>query len=580
MKKILTLLLIVLSVLTAFADDISFKASVDRGSVAINESFVYTVTISGDAGDFPEPQISDLAAFNIFSRGKSQSLNVINGKVSGSVSYKYTLGPKSAGRFTIAPAVIRYNNRTYTTQSIDIDVLSAQNIYGGNNASQPQQVRNQINPQAQKANIFVRASTNKKTVYENEKLVYKFSFYTNIPLPSNPSPQYIPPDFSGFWNDGSEPTNRYENINGISYHVSEINTTLYPISIGTKTISAAQIKVAGLKSSASNNIDDLMQAFFAMAQSQGQTQIRVLETNPIKITVLPLPKAGRPNDFYGAVGKFKISAKVDRTDISTNEPITLTITLSGEGNMKSVTRFDIPVSSDIKKYDMVMSDEDDNKKTFTTIITALMPGEKIIPSIKLSYFNPNTKRYETANTQPIKLNVSGEAIFPNQSQNGSEFGNKTDIGYNKDIKNFNNWRRDYIKDKNFYLIFILFVLLLIGGVMFNIFGKSKASIDKAQKQIMKAEEEFKNGNLGGLFDMAYKALIEAIDSKTGVASEGLQEKQLIENLKKQNVPEETTKKLYEVFERINFYKFAAVRADEKTLQEMLTNIKEIIGKLN
>ncbi|MDR2771974.1 MAG: BatD family protein [Elusimicrobiota bacterium] len=585
MKKILILFLTIVTATTVFAADISFNASVNNASIPLNGSFVYTVTINGDINNIPDPQIGDLSNFNVFSRGKSQSISVINGRVSANVSYNYTLGPKSIGRWTIPPAKIVYNNKTYTTESIDIEVVPSQSVQGvaPQQSQSPQQ--NVPQRQSQNPNIFVRASTNKKTVYENEKLVYKFSFYTNVDLASNP--EYIPPDFGGFWNDGSEPTSRYENIKGVLYLVNEIHTTLYPIAVGKKTISPAQLRASVINLSMPdirniNNPNDLMQAFFSMS-GQTQNQERILQTNPIQIEVLPLPQDGRPNDFYGAVGKFNITAAVDKTDVQTNEPITLTITVSGDGNMKSVTRFDVPANNGMRKYDTLMSDAKENKKVFTTLMTALTPGEKIIPPIKLSFFNPSSKKYETVSTTEIHLNASGEAAYELQGPQSNQFGNSQDIRYNQPIVEAKNWNENYIENPYFYFIFLPFILLLLGGHMFRLFKlskESKGSINKAQKLIEQAHKDFKKGILGGLFDVAYKALLEAIDSKTGSSSTSLTEKQILENLKTQNLPPEIVTKLSVIFEHINFYKFASVRADEKTLKEMLDNVQEIIDDLS
>jgi hypothetical protein len=310
----------------------------------------------------------------------------------------------------------------------------------------------------------------------------------------------------------------------------------------------------------------------------------MLDTKPLTVNVLPLPKDGRPHDFYGAVGKFKIEASINKTQIETNEPIALVFTVTGEGNMKSVTKLDIAMDQGIRKYDTVVSQDSPDRKVFTTLISALTPGEKIIPAVRLSFFNPNTRKYETVLTQPIVLNAVGDIVDSASNGDISKIGIKTDIGYNKDIKDFRTWRTNFIGNSSYLLAFIPLILLFIGGCMFNLFGKSdsaktKGSIGKAAKMMAKAQEDLAKGNLGGLFDLVYKALLEAIDSKTGIPSETLQEKQILENLKNQNVPQEAIDKLSVVFERINFYKFAAVRADEKTLKEMLVNVNEIIGQL-
>jgi hypothetical protein len=68
-----------------------------------------------------------------------------------------------------------------------------------------------------------------------------------------------------------------------------------------------------------------------------QTKILELETETIEVKVLPFHREGRPHGFSGVVGGFKIEGSVDKKDAKTNEPVTLMVAVSRNGNMKSVS---------------------------------------------------------------------------------------------------------------------------------------------------------------------------------------------------------------------------------------------------
>ncbi|MDR3244437.1 MAG: BatD family protein, partial [Elusimicrobiota bacterium] len=383
------------------------------------------------------------------------------------------------------------------------------------------------------------------------------------------------------------PKNRQTTIDGIRYNVSELETVLYPISTGDKTISPSRLKIAVRDFSMPNNIDAFIAQFFA---NSGQTQVKDLETKPINIKVLPLPMERRPNNFFGAVGEFHISASIDKTQANTNEPITLTVTVSGNANMKSVTKLDFAVDNSLKKYDTIVSHADADKKVFSTIIIPLAPGEKVIPQIELAFFNPKTKRYEIARTQSIKISVSGEPVsdtdFYEDLQN-KEMGK--DINYNKEIDNLKSYAANFIEDKRFFLLFAPFILLLIGVFMFEnltkklqgISFKSKgAKFNQALKSIERAENEIAKGDIGGLYDLIYNALIEAICAVTNSKSSNLQNSQIMDLLKtKEDINSSVMEKVKKVLDKLNLYKFAAVRADASSLKEMLKSVKEIISEL-
>ncbi|MCL2485461.1 MAG: BatD family protein [Endomicrobia bacterium] len=588
MKKLkVILLLLIFTASFAFANDISFSASVNRNTIALNESLVLSLTVSGDVSNLPDPMMGTNPNFNIYSSGKSQNRSIINGKVSGSVTHNYTLSPKTIGKFTIPPVTISYNGKTYSTQPIQVEVTAAKSVQSvqapqpqqNNNARQPQQTQNR------QGNAFVKASTNKTTVFENEKVIFRFSFYTNMDLVSNP--EYTPPDFAGFWNDGSQPKNRYETIDGVNYSVTEVETILYPIGSGTKTISPARLRVAFMDFSAPSNMGGFFDFFMNMGI--GQKQVKELTTDPIKITVLPLPLENRPADFSGAVGDFKIKAVSDKTEAKTNDPITITVTVSGAGNFRSVTKLDFDLDSGFRKYDTIVSNTADNMKEFKTIIVPLTPGEKVIPPVRLSFFNPSTKKFTFAQTQEIKINVTGDAVYKEEIKSGGQISIKKDINYNKPIENSKSYAGYLVKNKGFYLIFVPFILLFAGAGLYRMlsgkinaetFAKMKNSASsKAQKYIQKAENEISKEHFDKVNDLAYKALIELINSKAGTVSEYLDKQAIFKNLKSKKVSAGTIAKIEKILEEINFYRFASVKADKKSAGDMLNKIKEIISEL-
>ncbi|MDR0486037.1 MAG: BatD family protein [Elusimicrobiota bacterium] len=581
LKKILLFLSLLFAPIGVFADDITISASANKNSVPLNGTLIYSVTISGAISNFPEPQIR-LNEFNVFATGRSQSMSIINGKASGSVSYNYTIGPKSIGQFSIPPASVRYNNKVYSTESINIEVVPpVQNPQAQNAPQQPQ--RTAVQQRGGAGRAFVRASVDKKTVYENEKLVYRFKFYTNMPLAANP--EYIAPDFSGFWNDGSIPKNGEETVDGVRVSVSGLETVLYPISAGEKTIAPARLKVAVRDFSVPDNIDSFMAQFFS---GSGGTQVRELSSNQIKITVLPLPKEGRPANFFGAVGDFKISAEVDKTEVQTNSPITLTLAVTGNANMKSVSKLDFALDSGLRKYDTIVSETSMDKKVFTAIIIPMTPGEKIIPQIELSYFNPKTKRYETARSQSIKITAVGDAAVQDYYA-GAQTGERvqTDINFIKQIDDLRQNGGNYIEDKKFYIVFAPFILLFIGAFMFKFFKEKKTSknektknsqFNQARKYIEKAENEISKDNIGGVYDLIYSALIESISAVCKTKPDSLQIPQAFKDLEEKNIDAEALKAVKDIFEKLNLYKFASVRADEKSLKQMLESVKDIIDK--
>lgn len=109
----------------------------------------------------------------------------------------------------------------------------------------------------------------------------------------------------------------------------------------------------------------------------GQGQNKNLETNSIEVKIIVVPSEGKPVDFTGSTGDFKIKSSIDKQNVKTNEPVTLTVIVSGI-NFNAYDGFD--------KYDTIIANTNDNSKEFKTIFISLVPGEKEIPATSLSFF--------------------------------------------------------------------------------------------------------------------------------------------------------------------------------------------------
>jgi hypothetical protein len=561
-----------------YADVISFNASVDKKTVALNDSFIYSITISGDGKNLPDHQIGNIFEFNRFGTSTSQSMTIVNGKSNVSVTYRYTLGPKKTGKFTIPPATISYNGKTYSTESIEIEVVPAKNIQNVSSADSRQVSVRQHSSQNPQGKAFVKASVNKATVYENEKLVYKFNFYRNVDLISNP--EYYPPDFTGFWNDGSKPKERYDVIDGSNYHIDEIDTFLYPVGVGVKTIAPTKLKISIMDFSGSD--DD----FFSLFSNMGRGRTKVLETNPVEVKVIALPQEERPSNFEGAVGDFKIKALVDKQNVQTNEPVTLTVTVSGNGNMKSIASIHFDDYNGFKKYDTIVANTSDNSKEFRAIFVPQLSGEKEIPAASLSFFNPTKKQYETIKTQAQIIVVRGEPVY---SSGASSKKSGTDIicsgiNYNKPIKNLKRFKGHFVKKPLFYLIFIPCIILLMTVFAYNkkirtnFLKKSKttSSLTKIRKLLESAKLEVSENNLSLSLKLIYQALMEFITTKTGILCDNLSGVQIKEKLLKSGLDEVCIDKIIKIYNKLNFYKFASVNLDKESVKILIDTVKSLI----
>lgn len=130
------------------------------------------------------------------------------------------------------------------------------------------------------------------------------------------------------------------------------------------------------------------------------------------LEVLPVPRAGRPSSFAGAVGQgFQLDVSADRTVVQVGDPITLTLSLRGDGNLERIglpplgqpgllptNRFRVPEGE-------LTGEISDGAKHFTAMVRVLDERQQEIPALEYAWFDPVAERYETTRSRPIALSV-------------------------------------------------------------------------------------------------------------------------------------------------------------------------------
>ena len=396
----------------------SISAETDRKSVEINDSLYLTVTVSGDSASVPEPDLPRMDNFNIYSSGRSQNISIVNGKITTSVAFTYILSPRFIGRQKIPPITVLNGKDKYVTREIDVNVVRAA---APAQAPQPQTApraqtrQSQASAGAQAAikpedTIYMTAETDKKSAYPNEQVNLTIRFYNAVPLTSNP--QYIPPQFKNLIAEDLPPVRNGETvIKGVRYAYNEIKTALFGIEEGPAMVNPASVIAQIHKESAIDPFDpNFFQKFFSMSAGQGET--RQVQSNPAALKILPLPE-GAPASFKGAVGSFTLSADLNPKEAKAGEALNLSITVSGKGNLKTLTAPKPPEMSDFKVYDAMNSldiaKENDiigGKKVFTTVLIPKAEGRRTIPQIKFSFFDPEAKAYRELSAGPFEITVA------------------------------------------------------------------------------------------------------------------------------------------------------------------------------
>jgi len=413
--SILTLLLLTFG--NTFAQ--SFKATTDRSEIAMDRAVRVTYTFENvEVDDFNPPNFSPFEAF-----GPSQSRNMswVNGKVSQTLTYTYTLKPSREGEFEIPAAVARLDGEIQKSNPVSIKVVPAGTAATPNNNGGQNNNRNQSNDLEQQIsdNLFIRAIPSKTSVYEGEQITLTYKLYFALTLDDLSIMKM--PSYEGFLSHDielpeGESARKVETFNGQQFNTQSIHqVALFPSKNGSYTIEPMELQSFIL-------IRKNDPGFFFPRTERIRHEFK---SSSVNINVKPLPAAGRPASFTGAVGKYDFSATYDKTETLVDDPITLKIKVSGKGNIKLIDIPDMDFPQSFEIYDPKIK-ESISKKSYTVsgsksyeyLIIPRGGGSFQFPDISFTYFDVSKGEYVTKTETGPLISVEGDEISPQNYPSG------------------------------------------------------------------------------------------------------------------------------------------------------------------
>lgn len=579
---------------------ITISAWVDKKSVPINESVTLTISVNGENIGNIKPDIPVFSDFNIYQSGKSSNISIVNGQISTTVEFYYTLIPKRTGKFIIPKIGIFTGKEKYFTKEIEIEVTSPS--ISSNQTPQKNYPKQQSQPSKsttqQNINrddlIFAKATVDKKTAYLGEQITLTVRFYTALPVASNP--QYYAPTYSNLISEELPPIRTgTEIINGIRYYYAETKTALFGIMPGKAKISQAKIIAPVQEDTVFDPFDpNFIQKFFSQ---MSRTRDVTVETKPIELEILELPPS--PKDFSGAVGNFFITAKVDNSTVHAGEALNIIVEISGKGNVKPINPPQINNPS-LKIYDILSSETlSKNKdviggtKKFTYIATPINEGNIIIDGIKFTFFNIDTKKYETISTQPIKITAlkpkEGKSLDFDTVKPKTEITTKgEDINYiyERIPSSFLYKLTNAISKISFTIdILILMILSIAVFIKTKINNNIESPLYKYEKALTNFEKRIKdalNQEKQKILSIIYDAVYEYFSAKLNENISHLSFQKLKNTLKEKipTISDESLKDLEEIINRIEFLNFTKTQISETEISAILEKTKLIIKKID
>ncbi|WP_027183364.1 BatD family protein [Desulfovibrio inopinatus] len=383
---------------SAFAqEDNAPEALVDRNTIAVGESLFLRVMVHGGDADIDTSVITN---FEVVSRGTSTQIEAGMSGIERTTTYSYTLIPQKSGELQIPALPVKTDDGTQYTKPITITVTP--------------------DTESSDKDIFLRATVSNATPWVGEQVVYTLTVFLGLPI-SNAQlgePEFSKADVVRL--DGQ--TESEEIHNGRQYKTATFRFMVTPLEAGEIAVKPVTLRADMLVPTRNRNLPGrgFGQGFAGMDRffSFSDLQPVAFRSNPVSLTAKALPPVPFGTTFSGLVGDFTLDVATDVTSARGGDSVTMTVTLSGRGNVASASLPAIVWPEGMKVYDDaperdVNTDEKGyyGKKTFRLALVPAKPGTFVIPSVHITYFDPVVGKYKTLESEPISLTVTGQAVI-------------------------------------------------------------------------------------------------------------------------------------------------------------------------
>lgn len=577
------------------AADITFTTSASSTRVAVGEVFEVTFAVNVNIQRFGPPAFEGFQV--VGGPNQSSSMTSMNGVSSTSMSLGYDLVASKEGVYTIPGAVAIVDGKQYRSNSIKITVVKGPpggQRQGSSGSSGPAA----SNPDASfdiSKRLFIRAVTDKSNVYQGEKIGVTYKLYTNIDIVDNALDKL--PDFNGFWSQEIKINTQNvewttEIFNGARYNVAVLKKViLFPERFGKLAVDPLAMTFVVRQQVPSN---DPLEQFFGGAVKDVKYKIKSL---PISISVKPLPEAGKPEGFTGAVGNFAIASSIERSALKANEAVNYKLKISGSGNFKLLKTPQLTVATDIEKYDPKIDDQltqnlegVSGSREYTYLLIPRHEGSFKLAPFAFSYFNPATKKYVVLNTESYELKVAKGDPGANVTAFAND-GQQDVAELEKDIRHIKTSPSDLqVPASGFYGSSLFFFSLIAGPIAFllalgyrswyrnqnkdAVAVKGRRASRIAAKHMANAQKQLANGDAKVFFEAVYKGLYGYLADKLNISAADLSKEIIAEALVQRSIDPAVIKEVDETIDLCEMARYAPMSGVSQP--EVLEKAKRII----
>jgi hypothetical protein len=354
----------------------------------------------GQAKNLPAPGVPGL---EIVQAGTSQSVNIINGAMSSTVTVTFNVTARQPGEFTIPALTADVNGQPLATAPLKLTVTPA--------TAPPASAVNSGSEVA-----LLRLMMPQKKIYVGQTVSAQLQIclrddvqnFGNFQLNGTPASGFS----IGKMNQGQ---NQRTQIGGRNYTVVPLTFTLTALQSGSLSVGPFTAGMVVVTPSPNQSSDPFVQMF-----NRGEQRQIAVAAEAVAVEGLPLPSENVPANFNGAIGSYNLAVSAGPTNLAVGDPVTVRVQISGQGALDALQLPNQPGWNDFKMFPPTAKTEPADAlglggtKTFEEIVTPQNSDVRALPPFSFSFFNPDDGKYHTLiqPAMPLVVRPGGSTTLP------------------------------------------------------------------------------------------------------------------------------------------------------------------------
>lgn len=569
--------------------EIAAQASLTASQVGTGEPFqlIVQVTSEDKPQDLPWPQVEGLQNFTVaknMANSQSSQTTIVNGRVSSRtlyiVNFTYTLTAHKPGTFQLGPIKYAYKDYERNMGSAQITVAK------------------------QEPGLTSTPSLSKRKAYVGEQVFYNLRIVAGAGVQQiNLSQDLQKLIGEKFWFQrlDKQIEGKTLKINGQDARVYDVRIVLFPLLAGKAELAGIPIDYTQVSRAQRRRQGSVFDMFDDEFFGGGGSAVNMSAmASPIDMEVLPLPP-GAPSDFTGSVGTYSLSATLDKPTVAAGDAVTLTVTVKGDGEPKTITKPKLP---DLGQFEVFEPEVSANSapqgntlltvKTFKYVMVPHRRGDYDLGAISFAYFDPAREAYVEAKSQPIHVAVTAgkeSEYTPARVMSQREIA---DIGSDiRHIKTSGELRSedDFLYRRAWYwLLFpptpIAFAMLLLVRTRSRRLAADATLKRKTlagpqlRRRLKEAGDALKQRDARGFYKALSQAVVGFASDKTNVEFRGLTLDDAQARLRAKGAGEAAAAEYAKVLQACDFGQFGGGERDEKAWKEALAGAENLLRMLD